>query len=304
MELGMVGLGRMGAKMVERLVRGGHRVVGYTRDPAGIARVVAVGVEGADSLASLVGKLARPRAVWIMVPSGAPVDETIAALVPLLSKGDILIDGGNSNYKDTQRRAASLKGQGFPYVDVGTSGGIWGLQEGYAMMVGGEKATVEHLRPLLETLAPAKDKGWGHVGPSGSGHFVKMVHNGIEYGMMQAYAEGFAILKKKNEFSLDMHQVAEIWRTGSVVRSWLLDLLSIALKENTEMAGIAPYVSDSGEGRWTVAEAIDLGVPAPVITLSLLQRLSSRDSDSYSDKLLAAMRNQFGGHAIKAAAKK
>src|SRR5216683_2202054 len=260
MELGMVGLGRMGAKMVERLVRGGHRVVGYTRDPAGIARVVAVGVEGADSLASLVGKLARPRAVWIMVPSGAPVDETIAALVPLLSKGDILIDG--------------------------------------------EKATVEHLRPLLETLAPAKDKGWGHVGPSGSGHFVKMVHNGIEYGMMQAYAEGFAILKKKNEFSLDMHQVAEIWRIGSVVRSWLLDLLSIALKENTEMAGIAPYVSDSGEGRWTVAEAIDLDVPAPVITLSLLQRLSSRDSDSYSDKLLAAMRNQFGGHAIKAAAKK
>ncbi len=304
MELGMVGLGRMGAKMVERLVRGGHRVVGYTRDPAGIARVVAVGVEGADSLASLVGKLARPRAVWIMVPSGAPVDETIAALVPLLSKGDILIDGGNSNYKDTQRRAASLKGQGFPFVDVGTSGGIWGLQEGYAMMVGGEKATVEHLRPLLETLAPAKDKGWGHVGPSGSGHFVKMVHNGIEYGMMQAYAEGFAILKKKNEFSLDMHQVAEIWRTGSVVRSWLLDLLSIALKENTEMAGIAPYVSDSGEGRWTVAEAIDLDVPAPVITLSLLQRLSSRDSDSYSDKLLAAMRNQFGGHAIKAAAKR
>jgi 6-phosphogluconate dehydrogenase len=304
MELGMVGLGRMGAKMVERLVRGGHRVVGYTRDPAGIARVVAVGAEGADSLATLVGKLARPRAVWIMVPSGAPVDETIAALVPHLSKDDILIDGGNSNYKDTQRRAATLKDQGFQFVDVGTSGGIWGLKEGYAMMVGGEKATVERLRPLFETLAPAKDKGWGHVGPSGAGHFVKMVHNGIEYGMMQAYAEGFAILKKKNEFALDMHQVAEIWRTGSVVRSWLLDLLSIALKENTEMAGIAPYVSDSGEGRWTVAEAIDLDLPAPVITLSLLQRLSSRDPDSYSDKLLAAMRNQFGGHAIKMAAKK
>jgi len=304
MELGMVGLGRMGAKMVERLVRGGHRVVGYTRDPAGIARVVAVGAEGADSLATLVGKLARPRAVWIMVPSGAPVDETIAALVPHLSKDDILIDGGNSNYKDTQRRAATLKDQGFQFVDIGTSGGIWGLKEGYAMMVGGEKATVERLRPLFETLAPAKDKGWGHVGPSGAGHFVKMVHNGIEYGMMQAYAEGFAILKKKNEFALDMHQVAEIWRTGSVVRSWLLDLLSIALKENAEMAGIAPYVSDSGEGRWTVAEAIDLDVPAPVITLSLLQRLSSRDPDSYSDKLLAAMRNQFGGHAIKMAAKK
>jgi 6-phosphogluconate dehydrogenase len=304
MELGMVGLGRMGANMVERLVRGGHRLVGYDRDPAAVARVVSAGAEGADSLAKLAGKLARPRAIWIMVPSGAPVDETIATILPHLAKDDILIDGGNSNYKDTQRRAAALQGQGFPFVDVGTSGGIWGLKEGYAMMVGGEKATVERLRPLLETLAPAKDKGWGRVGPSGSGHFVKMVHNGIEYGMMQAYAEGFAILKKKNEFALDMHQVAEIWRTGSVVRSWLLDLLSIALKENPEMAGIAPYVSDSGEGRWTVAEAIDLDVPAPVITLSLLQRLASRDTDSYSDKLLAAMRNQFGGHAIKSAAKK
>jgi len=304
MELGMVGLGRMGANMVERLVRGGHRLVGYDRDAAAVARVVSAGAEGADSLANLAGKLARPRAIWIMVPSGAPVDETIATLLPHLAKDDILIDGGNSNYKDTQRRAAALQGQGFPFVDVGTSGGIWGLKEGYAMMVGGEKATVERLRPLFETLAPAKDKGWGRVGPSGAGHFVKMVHNGIEYGMMQAYAEGFAILKKKNEFALDMHQVAEIWRTGSVVRSWLLDLLSIALKENPEMGGIAPYVSDSGEGRWTVAEAIDLDVPAPVITLSLLQRLASRDTDSYSDKLLAAMRNQFGGHAIKSAAKK
>jgi 6-phosphogluconate dehydrogenase len=304
MELGMVGLGRMGANMVERLVRGGHRLVGYDRDAAAVARVVSAGAEGADSLASLAGKLARPRAIWIMVPSGAPVDETIATLLPHISKDDVLIDGGNSNYKDTQRRAAALKAQGFAFADVGTSGGIWGLKEGYAMMVGGEKATVERLRPLLETLAPAKDKGWGHVGPAGAGHFVKMVHNGIEYGMMQAYAEGFAILKKKNEFTLDMHQVSEIWRTGSVVRSWLLDLLSIALKENPEMAGIAPYVSDSGEGRWTVAEAIDLDVPAPVITLSLLQRLTSRDSDSYSDKLLAAMRNQFGGHAIKTAAKK
>jgi 6-phosphogluconate dehydrogenase len=304
MELGMVGLGRMGANMVERLVRGGHRLVGYDRDAAAVTRVVSAGAEGADSLASLAEKLARPRAIWIMVPSGAPVDETIATLLPHISKDDVLIDGGNSNYKDTQRRAAALKGQGLAFADVGTSGGIWGLKEGYAMMVGGEKATVERLRPLLETLAPAKDKGWGHVGPAGSGHFVKMVHNGIEYGMMQAYAEGFAILKRKNEFALDMHQVSEIWRTGSVVRSWLLDLLSIALKENPEMAGIAPYVSDSGEGRWTVAEAIDLDVPAPVITLSLLQRLTSRDSDSYSDKLLAAMRNQFGGHAIKTAAKK
>jgi 6-phosphogluconate dehydrogenase len=305
MELGMVGLGRMGANMVERLVRGGHRVVGYDRDPGAVARVTSAGGGGADSLPALAGKLSqKPRAIWIMVPSGAPVDDTIAALIPHLTKGDILIDGGNSNYKDTQRRAASVKSQGFQFVDVGTSGGIWGLKEGYSMMVGGDKPSVDALRPLLETLAPGKDLGWGHVGPSGSGHFVKMVHNGIEYGMMQAYAEGFAVLKKKNEFGLDMHQISEIWRSGSVVRSWLLDLLSLALKDNPEMAGIAPYVSDSGEGRWTVAEAIDLDVPAPVITLSLLQRLTSRDTDSYSDKLLAAMRNQFGGHAIKAAAKK
>jgi len=305
MELGMVGLGRMGANMSERLVQGGHRIVGYDRDAGAVARVTSVGAGGADSLENLAGKLTgKPRAIWIMVPSGAPVDDTIAALIPRLTKGDILIDGGNSNYKDTQRRAASVKAQGFQFVDVGTSGGIWGLKEGYSMMVGGDKPTVDYLRPLLETLAPGKDLGWGHVGPSGAGHFVKMVHNGIEYGMMQAYAEGFAILKKKNEFALDMHQVSEIWRTGSVVRSWLLDLLSIALKENVEMAGIAPYVADSGEGRWTVAEAIDLDVPAPVITLSLLQRLTSRDTDSYADKLLAAMRNQFGGHAVKAAAKK
>jgi len=304
MELGMVGLGKMGAYMVERLVRGGHRVAGYDRDAGAVARIVAIGAEGADSLAALAKKLGAPRAIWIMVPSGSPVDDTIAALVPLLAKGDILIDGGNSNYKDTQRRAAHLKSQGFQFVDVGTSGGVWGLKEGYSMMVGGDKIAVDRLRPLLETLAPAKDKGWGHVGASGAGHFVKMVHNGIEYGMMQAYAEGFAILKKKNEFALDLHQVSEIWRTGSVVRSWLLDLLSIALKENAEMSGIAPYVADSGEGRWTVAEAIDLDVPAPVITLALLQRLTSRDSESYSDKLLSAMRNQFGGHAIKTEAKK
>ena len=305
MELGMVGLGRMGANMVERLVRAGHRIVGYDRDTAAVARVTSAGAGGADSLAMLAGSLSqKPRAIWIMVPSGPPVDETIADVLPHLSKGDILIDGGNSNYKDTQRRAARLEAQGFRFVDVGTSGGIWGLKEGYSMMVGGEKATVDSLRPIFETLAPSKDIGWGHVGPSGAGHFVKMVHNGIEYGMMQAYAEGFAILKKKEELGLDMHQVAEIWRSGSVVRSWLLDLLTLALKENPEMAGIAPYVADSGEGRWTVAEAVDLDVPAPVITLSLLQRLTSRDTDSYSDKLLAAMRNQFGGHAIKAAAKK
>ena len=305
MELGMVGLGRMGANMVERLIRGGHRLVGYDRDAAAVGRVTAEGAGGADSLAALVAKLQqKPRAIWIMVPAGAPVDQTIAELIPHLSKGDILIDGGNSNYKDTQRRAADVKAKSFQFVDVGTSGGIWGLKEGYSMMVGGDPSAVNQVRPLLETLAPGKDLGWGHVGPSGSGHFVKMVHNGIEYGMMQAYAEGFAILKRKKEFALDLYQVSEIWRFGSVIRSWLLDLTALALKENPDMQGIAPYVSDSGEGRWTVAEAVDLDVPAPVITLSLLQRLTSRDSDSYSDKLLAAMRNQFGGHAIKSAAKK
>jgi 6-phosphogluconate dehydrogenase len=237
MELGIVGLGRMGANMGERLTRGGHRVVGYDRDPVAVGRVVGTGASGADSLAGMAAQLKPARAIWIMVPSGAPVDETIAALLPHLAKGDMLIDGGNSNYKDSQRRAAQLKTAGFQFVDVGTSGGIWGLKEGYSMMVGGDDAAVERLRPILETLAPGKDQGWGHVGPAGSGHFVKMVHNGIEYGMMQAYAEGFAVLKAKKEFALDMHQVAEIWRTGSVVRSWLLDLLSIALKENVEMSG-------------------------------------------------------------------
>ena len=247
--------------------------------------------------------LAPPRAVWIMALRRAGGRNHCRAPAAA-SKERHLIDGGSSNYKDTMRRAADVKKQGFQYVDVGTSGGIWGLKEGYSMMVGGDKPAVERLRPIFETLAPGKDQGWGYVGPSGAGHFVKMVHNGIEYGMMQAYAEGFAVLKQKKDFALDMHQVAEIWSSGSVVRSWLLDLLSIALKDNPAMDGIAPYVEDSGEGRWTVAEAIDLDVPAPVITLSLLQRLTSRDSDSYSDKLLAAMRNQFGGHAIKKEAAK
>src|SRR5579862_991491 len=304
MQLGLIGLGKMGGNMAERLKLAGHQVVGFDFSADAVARLTAAGNVGVNSLEDLAKNLKGRKAIWIMVPQGKPVDDTIAKLEPLLNQGDILIDGGNSNYKDSQRHYKEVTAKGFQFVDVGTSGGIWGLKEGYSMMVGGDKPTVDYLRPLLETLAPGKDLGWGHVGPSGAGHFVKMVHNGIEYGMMQAYAEGFAILKKKNEFALDMHQVSEIWRTGSVVRSWLLDLLSIALKENAEMAGIAPYVADSGEGRWTVAEAIDLDVPAPVITLSLLQRLTSRDTDSYADKLLAAMRNQFGGHAMKAAAKK
>jgi 6-phosphogluconate dehydrogenase len=235
----------------------------------------------------------------MMVPAGAAVDAVLADLRPLLAAGDIVIDGGNSNYKDTVRRAALFAAKGIALVDCGTSGGIWGLAEGYSMMIGGEPTATEALRPIFETLAPAADRGWGRVGPAGAGHFTKMVHNGIEYGLMQSYAEGFSILQHKDEFALDLHQVAQIWRSGSVVRSWLLDLTANALASNPTMAGIAPYVADSGEGRWTVAEAIELNVPAPVITASLIERLRSRDKDSYADKLLAAMRNQFGGHAVK-----
>jgi 6-phosphogluconate dehydrogenase len=234
-----------------------------------------------------------------MVPAGEITDSTIANLMPLLAAGDTIIDGGNSNYRDTQRRAGMTAQRKIQYVDSGTSGGIWGLAEGYSLMIGGDEAVVERLRPIFETLAPAKDQGWGRVGPVGSGHYTKMVHNGIEYGLMQAYAEGFSILQHKSEFKLDLHQIAEIWRYGSVVRSWLLDLTANALEKNPTLKGIAPYVADSGEGRWTVADAIELGVSAPVITLSLLERLRSRDNDSFSDKLLAAMRNQFGGHEIK-----
>lgn len=299
MELGMIGLGRMGGNMVERLINGGHKVVGNARSRESVERVIEKGAEGAYSLEELVQKLSQPRAIWMMIPAGNPVDKTIETLLPHLDKGDILIDGGNSYYKDTMRRASLVKENYIHYVDVGTSGGIWGLKEGYSMMIGGEKDSVEYLRPIFETLAPASDKGWGHVGPSGAGHFVKMVHNGIEYGLMQAYAEGFAILKRKADFELELHQVAEIWRDGSVVRSWLLDLTSEALKESPDLAGIAPYVADSGEGRWTVSEAIDLDIAAPVISLSLLQRILSRDKEDFADRLLAAMRNKFGGHPIK-----
>jgi 6-phosphogluconate dehydrogenase len=299
MKLGMVGLGRMGANMAERLLRGGHGVTGF--DPNAEARkaLAAKGAGSADSLQALVTSLAAPRIVWLMVPAGKITDDTVDALLGLLAPGDTVIDGGNSNYKDTMRRAEAYADKGLHYVDCGTSGGIWGLQEGYSMMVGGDEAGVEALRPIFETLAPAKDQGWGRVGPVGSGHFTKMVHNGIEYGLMQAYAEGFSILQHKKEFELDLHQVGEIWRTGSVVRSWLLDLTTDALGKNPTMAGIAPYVADSGEGRWTVDAAMELDVPAPVITLSLIERLRSRDADSFSDKLLAAMRNEFGGHPIK-----
>ncbi len=299
MHIGMIGLGRMGANMAERLVRSGHEVHGY--DPAQPARDAAAqqGIAPAGSLQALVDALPSPKVVWMMVPEGKIVDDTIASLRPLLASGDTLIDGGNSNYKDTLRRAEALKADGLHYVDCGTSGGVWGLKEGYSLMVGGDATAVDALAPIFSTLAPAEDRGWGHVGPSGAGHFTKMVHNGIEYGLMQAYAEGFAIMQQKTDFRLDLHQVAEIWREGSVVRSWLLDLTADALDKNPTLDGIAPWVADSGEGRWTAAEAIALDVPAPVITLSLIERLRSRDDDSFTDKLLSAMRNQFGGHAIK-----
>jgi 6-phosphogluconate dehydrogenase len=299
MELGMIGLGRMGANMTQRLVRGGHRVVGFDPNPQARAGVERNGAEAAASLQSLVSSLPPPRAVWMMVPAGDATDSTIAALQPLLTAGDTLVDGGNSNYKDTIRRAKTVGEQRIQYVDSGTSGGIWGLEEGYSLMIGGDEAAVERLRPIFATLAPAPDRGWGRVGPVGAGHFTKMIHNGIEYGMMQAYAEGFSILQHKGEFNLDLHRVAEIWRHGSVVRSWLLDLTAKALATNPTLDGIAPFVADSGEGRWTATEAIDLNVPAPVITLSLLERLRSRDANSFSDKLLAAMRHEFGGHPIK-----
>ncbi|AER57526.1 6-phosphogluconate dehydrogenase-like protein [Pseudoxanthomonas spadix BD-a59] len=298
MELGMVGLGRMGANMAQRLSQGGHAVTGF--DPSAQARQHAAdhGITPAGSLAALVSELSAPRAVWLMVPAGTIVDDTLDALLPLLSPGDIVIDGGNSYYKDSIRRGARLEQAGIALVDCGTSGGVWGLTEGYSMMVGGSDAALAQLKPVFETLAPSPTTGWGHVGPVGAGHFTKMVHNGIEYGMMQAYAEGFAILERKADFKLDLHQVARVWQHGSVVRSWLLDIATDALKENPTLAGIAPYVEDSGEGRWTVAESLDLNVSAPVITLSLLERLRSREKDSYADKLLAAMRNGFGGHRI------
>jgi 6-phosphogluconate dehydrogenase len=299
MDLGMIGLGRMGANMAQRLLRGGHRVVGF--DPKADARVALEGNGGgsADSLQALMAALPAPRVLWMMVPAGKITDDTVAALYALLEPGDTLIDGGNSNYKDTLRRAAACADRQLHYVDCGTSGGVWGLEQGYSLMIGGDEAVVQRLHPVFSTLAPAVDRGWGRVGPVGAGHFTKMIHNGIEYGMMQAYAEGFSILQHKREFALDLHQVADIWRDGSVVRSWLLDLTADALGKNPTMAGIAPFVADSGEGRWTVAEAIDLDVPAPVITLALLERLRSRDADSFTDKLLAAMRNEFGGHAVK-----
>ena len=299
MEIAMVGLGKMGANMTKRLLQGGHRVVVSDLNQEAVAEAAAAGATAAGSMADLPDLLSAPRAVWVMVPSGSATESVIKALAGILSAGDVIIDGGNSNYKETMRRAATLQEKGIHFVDVGTSGGVWGLAEGYSMMVGGDEKAVDHLKPVLETLAPAPDQGWGHVGPSGAGHFVKMVHNGIEYGLMQAYAEGFELMQKKEELDLDLYQIADIWRYGSVVRSWLLDLTADALQENPTLEGIAAYVPDSGEGRWTVVEAIEMNVSIPVITMALERRFRSRQDAPFADKLLSAMRNQFGGHAIK-----
>lgn len=297
MQLGMVGLGKMGANMTTRLLQGGHSLHVTDLSEEAIVLSVADGAQGAVDVPTLITQLEAPRTVWVMVPAGRATESVITQLGDSLSPGDIVIDGGNSNYKETMRRADALRARQIQMVDVGTSGGVWGLAEGYSMMIGGDEQTIEHLRPIFETLAPAVDKGWGRVGPTGSGHFAKMIHNGIEYGMMQAFAEGFAILRAKNEFHYDLSEVARIWQHGSVVRSWLLDLIKGALEVDEELVNIAPYVMDSGEGRWTVFEAIDLNVSAPVITLSLQGRIHSRE-DGYTEKMISIMRNAFGGHAV------
>ena len=301
MELGMVGLGRMGGNMIQRLLEGGHSVVAYDPSPEAVETVEALGARAGKSLEDLVSLLSPPRAIWSMVPSGEITEETIAIMGDLLSPGDTVVDGGNSNYKDSVRRASKLDKKGVAFLDAGTSGGIWGLAEGYSLMVGGEKEAFQRLEPVFQTLAPGSDHGYGHVGPAGAGHFVKMVHNGIEYGMMQAYAEGFELMEAKKQFGLDLAQISEIWRYGSVVRSWLLDLTAAALNEDPELSGLQAYVDDSGEGRWTVEESIELAVPTPVISAALQARFRSRQDGPFGVKLLAAMRNQFDGHAVKKA---
>ena len=300
MNLAMIGLGKMGGNMTERLIRGGHTVVAFDRSPEPIARAVSLGAKAADSLEAACRALPTPRVIWIMVPAGAPVDETIAALRSNLDAGDVIIDGGNSNFHDTISRAESLASDHVAFVDCGTSGGIWGLEKGYCLMVGGTSEAFAICEPLFRTLAPG-DKGYAHVGPSGAGHYVKMVHNGIEYGMLQAYAEGYEILNASRNFDLDLHQVAGLWNQGSVVRSWLNELAERAFARDASLGDIRGWVADSGEGRWTVQEAIDLDVPAPVITLSLLARFRSRQEESFGAKVIAALRNEFGGHAVKSA---
>jgi 6-phosphogluconate dehydrogenase len=303
MQIGIVGLGRMGANIARRLSRAGHDVVVYNRtvEKAYDLAKEEKNVHAASTVDDIAKKLESPRYVWIMLPSGKPTEEMVDNLIGTLSKGDVIIDGGNSHYTDTIKTAEKVKAKGLDFLDVGTSGGVWGLEEGYSMMIGGSKDAVNNLAPIFKTLAPAPDKGWGRVGPNGTGHYVKMVHNGIEYGMMEAYAEGFEILKTKQDFDLDLHSISEIWRYGSVVRSWLLDLAADLLSKDQNLSDIKAWVEDSGEGRWTALEAIREAVPAPIITLSLLRRFESRQEDSYAAKLLAGLRNEFGGHEIKKA---
>jgi 6-phosphogluconate dehydrogenase len=296
MELGIIGLGRMGANMTERLLQGGHRLITYDRSPEAIQRCVDKGAVGAHSLADFVKQLTLPRVIWLMVPSGEAVDLTIEQLLPSLLKNDIIIDGGNSHYKDSIRRAQKLKEVGIHFVDAGTSGGIWGLQEGYCLMIGGEKAIVDQLEPIFNTLAP--ENGFAHVGASGAGHFVKMVHNGIEYGMLQAYGEGFEMLKA-SPFEFDLGKISHLWNQGSVVRSWLLELAENAFQKDPQLSSIKGYVEDSGEGRWAVLEAVEREIPASILTLSLFARYASRQDDSFSAKVIAALRNEFGGHAVR-----
>jgi len=296
----MIGLGKMGANMTRRLCRGGVDVIGYNRSSEIIEQLVKEeGMQAASSLADAIRQLATPRVVWLMLPSGDPTETTINELIKLLDPGDLIIDGGNSNYHDSQRRGQMLQKHDMGFVDAGTSGGVWGLDNGYCLMVGGENQYIKLLEPALKVLAPAADRGWAHVGPIGSGHFTKMIHNGIEYGMMQAYAEGFALLKGKQEFDLDLAQISELWRHSSVVRSWLLDLMADFLHEDQQLDDMQPFVADSGEGRWTVDEATAQGTPAPVLALALHMRFASQGSADYGNKLLAMMRNSFGGHAIK-----
>jgi 6-phosphogluconate dehydrogenase len=298
MEIGIAGLGRMGGGMAARLAKAGHRVVGFARTPAAVAAAVADGAVGATSLADLVQKLSPPRTVWLMVPAGEPTDQYVVELLGLLSGGDTLVDGGNSNYRDSLRHAEAARAAGVDFLDVGVSGGVWGRTEGYCLMIGGAPAACQRLGPIFASLAPSPTEGWGRVGGNGAGHYVKMIHNGIEYGLMEAYAEGFDILRAQPAWQLDLAQIATIWRRGSVVRSWLLDLTADILGSGAELEKIAPYVRDSGEGRWTVEESIALDVPAPVIMLALERRLRSRQADPFAERLLAAMRQRFGGHAV------
>ncbi len=298
MELGLIGLGRMGHNMAERLLRGGHKVVGYDRSAEAARSLEPLGGGAATSLGDLVSKLQAPRVVWMMVPSGDPTESTMNELLKHMAPGDLLVDGANSNWKDSQRRAGIVAAKGVEWLDAGTSGGIWGLKIGYCLMVGGTEKAYAFAEPILKTLAP--EEGYAHVGPAGAGHYVKMIHNGIEYGLLQAYAEGFELLKT-SQFSPDLHKVSKLWNRGSVVRSWILELAERAFSEDTELKGIKGYIDDSGTGRWTVEASLEQSVPAPVLTLSLLNRFRSRQEESFGSKVIAALRNQFGGHAVKKA---